>query len=43
MIHFGYDFYVYLVGMPMTSQTRDIASTSGLFVEPFRSPYVDTE
>jgi hypothetical protein len=39
-VHFGYDYYMYL-GLP--SHCRDaIAAVSqrGLFVEPFRSPYL---
>lgn len=42
-VHFGYDYYAY-IGMPTAcegaqSHARDV----GLFVEPIRSPYLDTE
>ena len=42
MIHFGYDYYVYLVGMPMAARTREIAGAAGLFVQYFRSPYIQS-
>jgi hypothetical protein len=42
-IHFGYDFYVYLVGPSASARTREVAVRGGLFLEPFRSPYLDDE
>ncbi len=38
-LHFGYDFYMY-VGVPIAcSESIEFATRSGLFVEPFESPY----
>jgi hypothetical protein len=40
-IHIGYDYYMY-VGVPARcSKAEQLASSLGLFVEPFRSPYGD--
>lgn len=39
MIHFGYDYYMYLTGMSLTAHTFDVARAGGLFLEPFQSPY----
>lgn len=40
-VHIGYDYYMY-VGVPSATPNAQIyASTQGLFVEPFRSPYAD--
>jgi hypothetical protein len=39
-IHFGYDFYLY-VGLPRRCARAVVATQKrGLFVEPFRSPYL---
>ncbi len=38
-IHFGYDFYVYLVGVELTPSTHGVARSGGLFLERFESPY----
>ena len=38
-IHVGYDYYMY-VGVPSISNAAQrLASSAGLFVEPFKSPY----
>ena len=38
-VHFGYDYYMYL-GVPTECpRSRALATTRGLFVEPFPSPY----
>ena len=39
MIHFGYDFYLYLVGMDVTEQRQEMAAARRIFIEPFQSPY----
>lgn len=38
-IHFGYDFYVYLVGAEPSERTLGHVSTGGLFLEAWDSPY----
>ena len=39
-VHFGWDYYMY-VGLPVAVPTAcALASSLGLFVEPFRSPYL---
>ncbi len=40
LIHFGYEYYVYLVGADLAAGTRAVAQAGGLFLEPFRSPYL---
>ncbi|MDP2304765.1 MAG: hypothetical protein Q8P18_01900 [Pseudomonadota bacterium] len=37
-VHFGYDFYMYLTGLPQAPRTHAIARERGLFVESLRSP-----
>ncbi|MCH7725619.1 MAG: hypothetical protein IH991_03935 [Planctomycetes bacterium] len=40
-LHFGYDYYMY-VGLPTPCPASiDFATRSGLFVEPFESPYLE--
>lgn len=40
-LHFGYDYYMY-VGVPIECPASiDFATRSGLFVEPFESPYLE--
>lgn len=42
-VHFGYDYYMYL-GLPARCpETVSEAHRRGLFVETFRSPYLDSE
>ena len=39
-VHFGYDYYMY-IGLPRKcADTLDAVQQRGLFVEPFRSPYL---
>jgi hypothetical protein len=42
-IHFGYDFYLYVRGMSVSPRARDVATTNGIFIEPFQSPYATGE
>lgn len=42
MIHFGYDYYMYLTGVALTAHACEVAQAGGLFLEPFRSPYLLT-
>jgi hypothetical protein len=40
-LHFGHDYYMY-VGVPAPCPASiDVAECSGLFVEPFKSPYLE--
>jgi len=39
-VHFGYDYYVYLGSASDCPQTREYASSIGLFMERFPSPYL---
>lgn len=42
-VHVGYDYYMY-VGVPVACPTAEqLAATLGLFVEPFQSPYSDSD
>jgi hypothetical protein len=43
MIHFGYDFYVYISGVEPSPTTRAIAQSRGVFIEPCQSPYLGSE
>ena len=39
-VHFGWDYYMY-IGLPVVCPSSiEAAENSGLFVEPFRSPYL---
>ena len=40
MIHFGYDFYMYLTGIELPARACEVAKAGGLFLEPFESPYL---
>lgn len=40
-VHFGYDYYVYLLGDAPPDTTRAVAERNGLFFEPFASPYLE--
>ena len=40
MIHFGYDYYMYLTGPRLEESTRALATARGLYLEPFESPYL---
>jgi hypothetical protein len=41
-LHFGWDYYMYCGGVQLNSQLRDEIMNSGLFVEDFDSPYLDS-
>ncbi|WP_438015511.1 hypothetical protein WMF18_32215 [Sorangium sp. So ce315] len=40
VIHFGYEYYMYLVGICLKMSAVEVAQAVGLFMEPFRSPYL---
>lgn len=40
MIHFGYDYYIYLTGISPTDHACEVARAVGLFMEPSQSPYM---
>ena len=40
MIHFGYDYYVYLTGPQVSAHTVALARAGRLFLEPCESPYL---
>lgn len=42
-IHFGYDYYVYILGVEPSSVTLATARARGMFVEPWQSPYLRVE
>ncbi|AIQ14932.1 hypothetical protein [Paenibacillus durus] len=42
-VHFGYDYYMYLGGTKDCSKAIEEITHSGLFVEPYESPYWDEE
>jgi hypothetical protein len=42
-IHFGYDYYVYIGVKNRCAASIKSAHANGLFVEPFTSPYLETE
>lgn len=39
-VHFGYDYYMYICSKDAPNQAIDQIIESGLFVEPFKSPYL---
>lgn len=39
MIHFGYEYYMYLTGICLRTSAVEVAQAVGLFMERFRSPY----
>lgn len=40
MVHFGYDYYMYLTGAEPSRATLELMSGGGLFCEPCQSPYL---
>ncbi|MFA6289845.1 MAG: hypothetical protein WC661_20885 [Opitutaceae bacterium] len=42
-IHFGYDYYIYIGVKNRCAASIQSAQAKGLFVEPFTSPYLETE
>lgn len=40
-VHFGWDFYMYIASAFACEKTIKNIENSGLFVEPFRSPYAE--
>jgi hypothetical protein len=42
-VHFGYDYYIYVGTSQKCESTIQKIINSGLFVEPFRSPYLDDD
>jgi hypothetical protein len=42
-IHFGYDYYIYIGVKNRCETSIQSAHSKGLFVEPFTSPYLETE
>jgi hypothetical protein len=39
--HFGWDYYMYCVGVELTTENCNAITAIGLFVEEFPSPYLD--
>ena len=42
-LHFGYDYYMYIGSSSECRESIRLAERSGLFVEPFVSPYLDED
>ena len=42
-IHFGYDYYMYFCSKKRLEKTEKIIKEKGLFVENFKSPYIEYE
>ena len=42
-IHFGYDYYMYFCSKKRLKKTEKIIKEKGLFVENFKSPYIEYE
>jgi hypothetical protein len=42
-IHFGWDYYIYVGVKDRCEASIQSAHAKGLFVEPFKSPYLETE
>ncbi|WP_437777113.1 hypothetical protein [Sorangium sp. So ce1097] len=40
VIHFGYEYYMYLTGVCLTTSAVEVAQAGGLFMERFRPPYL---
>lgn len=40
-VHFGFDYYMYIGSGLECSDSLELISNSGLFIEPFRSPYLE--
>jgi hypothetical protein len=42
-LHFGWDYYMYCVGVELDTEHRNAITDIGLFVEEFHSPYLDRD
>ncbi|MBT2289151.1 hypothetical protein J7E73_08395 [Paenibacillus albidus] len=42
-VHFGFDYYMYIGSKLECSDSLELISNSGLFIEPFQSPYLEEE
>ncbi|GGG05907.1 hypothetical protein GCM10010912_58200 [Paenibacillus albidus] len=42
-VHFGFDYYMYIGSRLECSDSLELISNSGLFIEPFQSPYLEEE